>query len=91
MDLTETFGELREDIKLYLIDHHRPMRYENARHDQVFAITSLCFESMLRQLGVTLLGARSLLSMMGLSKNTLQGSKNPMVTAIRRAMGNDEK
>jgi len=38
VDLTETFGELREDIKLYLIDHHRPMRYENARHDQIVVI-----------------------------------------------------
>jgi len=50
VDLTEAFGELREEVKIYLIDNHRPMRYENARHDQIVAIDDGTVEDNIRQL-----------------------------------------
>jgi len=48
--LKEAFGELHEDIKVYLCDSHRPMRYENARNDQIVVIDDGSIDSSIREL-----------------------------------------
>ena len=50
MDLKEAFGDLNEEVKVYLCDSHRPMRYENARSDQIVVIDDGTIDNKIKQL-----------------------------------------
>jgi cell division control protein 45 len=50
LDLKAAFGDLHEDIKVYLCDSHRPMRYENARSDQIVVIDDGTVDDNIRRL-----------------------------------------